>query len=94
VLHRDPYHYDDPETFRPERWTDEMRAALPKYAYFPFGGGPRRCIGDRFAMQEARLALATMARDWTFEPVTEELSFSPSITLRPDGPVRLRVGRR
>jgi cytochrome P450 len=94
VLHRDPDHYDDPETFRPERWTDEMRAALPKYAYFPFGGGPRRCIGDRFAMQEARLALATMARDWTFEPVTEELSFSPSITLRPDGPVRLRVGRR
>jgi cytochrome P450 len=94
IVHRDPRRYDDPEQFRPSRWTDGMRSDLPKFAYFPFGGGPRRCIGDRFAMLEARLALATMARDWSFEAVTDELSFSPSITLRPDGPVELRVHRR
>ncbi|MFC7132489.1 MULTISPECIES: cytochrome P450 [Salinibaculum] len=94
VLHRDPRFYDDPEAFRPSRWTDDFERDLPAFAYFPFGGGPRRCIGDNFAKQEARLALATMAKDWAVEPVTAELSFAPSITLRPDEPVKLRVRRR
>jgi cytochrome P450 len=94
VLHRDRRYYDDPEAFRPGRWTDALRDSLPAFAYFPFGGGPRRCIGDNFAKQEARLVLATVAQDWTVDPVTESLSFSPSITLRPDGPVRVRVRRR
>lgn len=94
VLHRDPRFYDQPEAFRPERWSEEFRDSLPAFAYFPFGGGPRRCIGDNFAKQEARLALATIAQDWKFTPVTEELSFSPSITLRPDGAVKLRIQRR
>ncbi len=94
VLHRDPRFFEAPESFRPERWTDELRDSLPRFAYFPFGGGPRRCIGEHFANQEAQLALATMAKDWKLEAVTEELEFSPSITLRPDGPVKLRVERR
>lgn len=94
VLHRDPRFYEDPAAFRPARWTEEFRDELPRFAYFPFGGGPRRCIGENFARQEARLALASIAREWEFEPVTEELSFSPSITLRPDGPVKVRVTRR
>ena len=94
VMHRDRRYYDDPEQFRPERWTDDLKQSLPKFAYFPFGGGPRRCIGDNFAKLEARLALATIAREWTVTPVTESLSCSPSITLRPDGPVKLRVHRR
>ncbi|WP_435098965.1 cytochrome P450 [Halarchaeum sp. P4] len=93
VLHRDPQHYDDPTGFHPERWTSDFEADLPKFAYFPFGGGPRRCIGDRFAMQEARLALATIVRDWELYP-QEALSFDPSITLRPDGEVPMRVRRR
>ncbi|GGL35454.1 cytochrome P450 [Halarchaeum grantii] len=93
VVHRDPRWYDDPTEFRPGRWTGEFEADLPKFAYFPFGGGPRRCIGDRFAMQEARLALATIVRDWRLEP-RADLSFDPSITLRPDGPVEMRVVRR
>ncbi|MFC7205115.1 cytochrome P450 [Haloferax namakaokahaiae] len=93
VLHRDPRFYDDPEQFRPSRWTSEFEKALPAYAYFPFGGGPRRCIGDRFAMMEARLVLATLAQAWTVEP-THDLSFDPSITLRPDGPVEMVVRRR
>ncbi|MFC7198761.1 cytochrome P450 [Halospeciosus flavus] len=93
VLHRDPRFYDDPETFRPERWTDDFEKSLPKFAYFPFGGGPRRCIGDRFAMLEARLVLATIAREWALRP-HDDLSFSPSITLRPDGDVEMTVVRR
>ncbi|WP_101295625.1 cytochrome P450 [Halegenticoccus soli] len=94
VVHRDPDTYDDPETFRPERWTDEFERSLPRFAYFPFGGGPRRCIGDRFASMEARLVLATILREWTLDPVDPGLSFSPSITLRPDGPVEMVPYRR
>ncbi len=66
---------------------------LPGFAYFPFGGGPRRCIGDRFALQEARLALATIARDWRLRP-EHDLEFAPSITLRPADDVRMTVERR
>jgi len=94
VLHRDPRFYDDPEQFRPKRWTDELREELPPFAYFPFGGGPRRCIGDRFAMLEARLVLATICQDWTVESTVENLGFRPSITLRPDGPVEMVPERR
>lgn len=89
VLHRDPRLYDDPLEFRPGRWTDGFERGLPAFAYFPFGGGPRRCIGDRFAMMEARLVLATMLQDWTVESTVDELSFAPSLTLRPDGPVEM-----
>jgi len=94
VLHRDPRFYDDPLAFRPERWTDEFEQELPAFAYFPFGGGPRRCIGDRFAMMEARLALATIMQEWSVESTVDELSFAPSITLRPDGPVAMIPRRR
>ena len=89
VLHRDPRLYDDPLEFRPGRWTDGFERELPAFAYFPFGGGPRRCIGDRFAMMEARLVLATMLQNWTVESTVDELSFAPSLTLRPDGPVEM-----
>ncbi|ELZ88232.1 unspecific monooxygenase (cytochrome P450) [Haloferax elongans ATCC BAA-1513] len=93
VIHRDPRFYDDPLEFRPSRWTSEFKRDLPKFAYFPFGGGPRRCIGDRFALLEARLALATIAQSWTVDP-THELEFDPSITLRPEGTVEMVVNRR
>ncbi|WP_396611170.1 cytochrome P450 [Haloferax sp. S1W] len=93
VIHRDPRFYDDPLEFRPSRWTSEFKRDLPKFAYFPFGGGPRRCIGDRFALLEARLALATIAQSWTVDP-THELEFDPSITLRPEGSVEMVVSRR
>jgi len=64
----------------------------PEYAYFPFGGGPRHCIGMRFARQELRLATATLLRRLRFEPVTTELSVRASVNTRPTHPVRLRVG--
>ena len=62
VIHRDARWYDDPEVFRPDRWADGLMQRIPRYAYFPFGGGPRICIGNNFAMMEATLILATIAQ--------------------------------
>ncbi|MFB6139457.1 MAG: cytochrome P450 [Halosimplex sp.] len=95
VLHRDERWYDAPEAFRPERWTGDFRETLPDYAYFPFGGGPRHCIGMRFALMEARLVLATFARRFRFEPVTEPpLDLTMQITLQPADPIEVGLDRR
>ncbi|MFC7138454.1 cytochrome P450 [Halosimplex aquaticum] len=95
VVHRDERWYDDPDAFRPERWTDDFRDDLPEYAYFPFGGGPRHCIGMRFALMETKLVLATLAQRFAFEPVTEPpLDLSMQITLQPDDPIEVGVQER
>ena len=60
VAHRDARFWPDPERFDPERWTPEAKAARPQFAYFPFGGGPRRCVGEGFAWMEAVLILAAI----------------------------------
>ena len=60
IVQRDARWYRDPERFDPGRWTPEFKASLPKFAYFPFGGGPRQCIGNAFALMEATLILATV----------------------------------
>src|SRR6185436_9086867 len=62
TVHRDARWFDAPDAFRPERWDDERVRALPRFAYFPFGGGPRQCIGNAFATMEAVLLLATIAQ--------------------------------
>lgn len=95
VVHRDPRFFDDPETFSPERWLDGSTDDLPKFAYFPFGGGPRLCIGQSFAKMEAALLLATIARRFELElllgppPIPQ-----PSITLRPRGGVKVILQER
>lgn len=94
VTHRDPAYFEDPETFRPERWTDEFESQLPGFAYFPFGGGLRRCIGDHFAKMELSLVLATLLQEWAVDPVNDELELSPSITNRPAGPIEMELQRR
>ena len=94
VLHRDPRHFADPESFRPERWLDGGMAALPKYVYIPFGGGPRVCIGERFAMMEGILVLATILRRFRLEMAGPDPVPFPSITLRPEGGPIMRVTRR
>ncbi|MCB9764291.1 MAG: cytochrome P450 [Alphaproteobacteria bacterium] len=95
TVHRDPRWYDDPLAFRPERWTPEMEAALPRFAYFPFGGGPRVCIGQRFAMMEGALLLAVLARAARFEMVhPEPPELLPSVTIRPVGGLPVTVHRR
>lgn len=90
VLHRSARYFDDPEEFRPERWLPAP--PLPPFAYFPFGGGARKCLGDRFAWTEARIELAHLARRYRFdlEPGTA-VEPDPIITLRPRGPVMMRA---
>jgi cytochrome P450 len=84
VVHRDPRWYDSPQEFRPERWEGDLMKRLPRFAYFPFGGGPRQCIGNAFAVMEATLLLATIARKFRLRLVADH-SVTPlaSITLRP-----------
>jgi cytochrome P450 len=93
VLHRDARFFPEPERFRPERWmeSDGSTAKLPKYAYIPFGGGPRICIGERFAMMEGVLVLATLLRRARLEMAGPDPIPFPSITLRPDGGPVMRV---
>lgn len=88
ATHRRPELYDAPEAFRPARWETRDR---PEYAYFPFGGGPRVCIGRRFALLEARLVLARLLQRFRFDPVTEELGLAASMTLAPTHPVEVRL---
>lgn len=84
LLHRDPRFYTDVDTFDPDRWTPEMKAALPKFAYFPFGGGPRVCIGEGFAWTEAILLVATIASRWRMRTVDGFVpELQPGIVLRP-----------
>lgn len=96
ILHRSARYFDDPLTWNPRRWTPEMRAALPKFAFYPFGGGPRVCIGAAMARVEARLALVSILRRFRVEaPADARLRLVPSVTLRPAEPVRLRfIARR
>jgi cytochrome P450 len=96
VMHRDPRFFPEPERFDPERWTAEARAARPQFSYFPFGGGPRRCIGEGFAWMEAVLMLAALARRVRLRPAhgSPSVETRPRITLRPKGPVPMVVERR
>ncbi|KND37275.1 hypothetical protein IQ63_10155 [Streptomyces acidiscabies] len=94
VTHRHPAYWDDPETFAPERFTPEAEASRPRYAFFPFGGGPRACIGQRFAMLEASLALATLLQRYTLTAIDTTISLDLGITMWPSGPVRVRLSPR
>jgi len=84
VVHRDPRWFDDPESFLPGRWTDANRESMHRYAYFPFGGGPRICIGNNFALMEASLLLASIAGRFRLELAPDaDVVPLPTITLRP-----------
>jgi cytochrome P450 len=95
LVHRDARFYPDPLRFDPDRWTPEAVASRPRFAYFPFGGGNRVCIGESFAWAEGVLALATIASRWrvALEP-GQSIGTKPGITLRPDRPVLARVHPR
>jgi cytochrome P450 len=94
VKHRDPRHFGRPGEFVPERWGEKAAEDLPKFACFPFGGGPRICIGAAFATLEAVLALAAITRRFHFVPAPENPPVPwPSITLQPKGGVWLRLER-
>lgn len=95
AIHRDPRWFDDPDTFRPERWEGDFAKTLHRYAYFPFGGGPRFCIGQSFAQMEAVLLLATLARTFKVDVLPKPRATpEPSVTLRPKHGLRARMCRR
>jgi cytochrome P450 len=84
VVHRDRRWFDEPGAFQPDRWEHDLAKRLPRYAYFPFGGGPRLCIGNTFALMEATLLLATIAQRFRFR-LAPGAAVTPmlSVTLRP-----------
>ena len=95
VMQRDARYFREPLRFDPERWTPEFKVALPKYAYFPFGGGPRGCIGEGFAWMEMILVVATLAQPWKLRlrpghPVAPQ----PLIALRPKYGLSMTTLRR
>ena len=84
VMHRHPQYFPAPERFDPERWTPEAKESRPRFSYFPFGGGPRVCIGESFAWMEGVLVLAALAQQWKFRLVPgHPVVPQPLVTLRP-----------
>ena len=95
VMHRDPRYFEDPDSFRPERWANNLAKRLPKYAYFPFGGGQRLCIGNSFALMESALLIATIAQSYRFE-LAADRAVEPhaALTLRPKHGMRMVLHKR
>lgn len=95
VVHRDARWFDEPEKFIPERWEGDLAKRIPRFAYFPFGGGPRQCIGNSFALMEATLILATVAQKFHFR-IDGNHPVKPlaSITLRPAQGIRATLEAR
>ena len=95
VMHHDARFFTNPEKFDPDRWSPDRTATVPKYAYFPFGAGPRGCVGQSFAMMEATLLLATLAQRFTFQLVPDHpVVPMPSVTLRPKHGIRMVLHSR
>ena len=95
VMHRDKRYYSEPLVFDPDRWKPELRDTRPQFAYFPFGGGPRRCIGEGFAWMEGILVLATLAQRWKLHLVPHHpVALKPVVTLRPKHGMKMVVSTR
>ena len=95
LLHRDPRWYPEPDEFAPSRWLGQRPPSLPRHAYLPFGTGPRSCVGEQFAWNEAVTVLATLAQSWTFRA---EPGLPPALgyqlTLRPTHGLPMTVHAR
>ena len=95
VVHRDGRFFADPDRFDPDRWTPAFKTALPPYAYFPFGGGPRRCIGESFAWMELVLVTAVIAQRWKLRLVPgHPVEPEALVTLRTKHGMRMTLERR
>jgi cytochrome P450 len=95
VTHRDARYFPDPARFDPERWTQQARESRPQFAYFPFGGGPRRCIGEGFAWMEGILLIAALAQGWRMRLVPgQRVETMPVITLRPKHGIKMTLEKR
>ena len=94
AMHRDPRYFDDPEEFRPERWLGGLASRLPRFAYFPFSSGPRRCVGSSFALMEATIALAVLLPRFELGGPPPTAEPAPSMTLRPPRGMTLEISVR
>jgi cytochrome P450 len=95
VMQRDGRYFEEPESFRPERWLDQKSESLPRFAYFPFGGGQRVCIGNHFATMEAKLVLGALIQRLELTVVPGfPLAVDAIVTLRPKHGVRVKVKTR
>jgi cytochrome P450 len=97
VMHHNARYFPEPFRFDPQRWTPEAKAERPAFAYFPFGGGPRQCIGEGFAWMEAMLLLATLAQQWQMRLVPGhpvEMEAQATTTLRPKYGMLMTLKRR
>ena len=93
AIHRDPAYFDQPEQFIPERWDNGLASHLPRFAYFPFSSGPRRCVGSSYATMEATIAIATILPRFRLIS-TGEVKPAPSLTLRPAGEMTMEITSR
>ena len=97
VVHRDEQWFADPLRFDPSRFAEETKSSRPRYAFFPFAGGSRQCIGEGLAWMEGVFVLAVVAQDWKLKlpaGAAEEIAYDPAISLRPKSGVRLVLERR
>jgi cytochrome P450 len=95
VNHRDPKYFPEPENFRPERWANGLAKRLPKFAYYPFGGGQRMCVGNTFALMEATIILAAVGQRYRFTLDPDAvIGIKPQITLLPTNPIPVTLHRR
>jgi len=93
--HRDARFFPEPEKFNPERWTEDFKKSIPKFAYFPFGGGARRCIGEPFAWMEIELILAWISRRWKLSHVPgQKVAPHAGITLVPKNGMKMKLEKR
>ncbi|WP_026672938.1 cytochrome P450 [Alkalihalobacterium bogoriense] len=94
AMHRHPDYFDNPHSFEPDRWEGDFEKSLPNTVYFPFGGGPRICIGNHFALTEAKIILGTIVQQFDVSLSSkEEVQIEPAITLRPKNGVKVKITR-
>jgi cytochrome P450 len=95
VMHHNPRYYEEPERFNPDRWTEEFKSHLPRFSYFPFGGGIRGCIGEPFTWIEGILIIATITQKWTMRMLpSQRIKLDPAITLRPRYGMKMNLIQR
>ena len=98
VMHRNPLYFSDPDLFYPDRWTKEAKSSLPRFSYFPFGGGIRGCIGEPFAWMEGVLLIATVCQQWKMHHDDDinhnKVELNPLITLRPKHGMYMKLEHR
>jgi cytochrome P450 len=95
VMHHNSRYFPDPDLFYPDRWTKGAKSELPRFSYFPFGGGIRGCVGEPFAWMEGILLIATTCQQWKmYHDANHKVELKPLITLRPKYGIRMKLERR